>query len=243
MRHPQGGTSLQLLGTVPDAPRNARRGRIRRGRDGPRPGAAPWGLRAALGRGCGVQDTLWCLWDGTAWPERLRGEALSGSRRAHRDLDAMVELFELAARRAAWLRGIAGARTFAAEISGEEIPADTGRELELGDAGVRLVTAHRAKSLEWERVWVVGVQEGGWPAQTRGGPLLDPDRLDSWEPDTRTNRLLGTPAVLRRVLPGLDAAHRERLRRPRGRRGTPVAFSRRAGGGEGARAWAGPGAP
>lgn len=188
MRHPQGGTSLQLLGRCLTHP-----GML--DGDASEEAETVRGLARLLGacaqllvEGAEVQDALWCLWDGTAWPERLRGEALSGSRRAHRDLDAMVELFELAARRAQ-LRGIAGARTFAAEISGEEIPADTGRELELGDAGVRLVTAHRAKSLEWERVWVVGVQEGGWPAQTRGGPLLDPDRLDSWEPDTRTNRL------------------------------------------------------
>ncbi|HMR50159.1 MAG TPA: ATP-dependent DNA helicase [Arachnia sp.] len=187
-RYPDGGTSLQLLGRCLAQPG------LLDGDDSDeatsvRELARLLGACAELlSKGAEVQDALWCLWDGTAWPERLRAEALSGSRRAHRDLDAMVELFELAARRAQ-LRGAAGAFTFATEVSGEEIPADTGRELELGETGVSLVTAHRAKSLEWERVWVVGVQERSWPGRVRGGLLLDPDRLDAWEPDTRTNRL------------------------------------------------------
>src|SRR5699024_7424793 len=92
------------------------------------------------------------------------------------DLDAIVELFELASRRED-LAGPVGARTFIREVSGQEIPADTGRELELVGRGVRLLTAHRAASAQWRRVWVLGVQEGRWPQLNRRGLLLDPDRL------------------------------------------------------------------
>lgn len=127
-------------------------------------------------RGAEVQEVLWHLWSATGWPEQLRERALRGSRRADADLDAMVELFEQASR-ADELRGAAGARTFIAELSGQEIPADTGRELDIGGRGVRVVTAHRTRGLEWERVWVIGVQEGLWPRLTRAGLLVDPDRL------------------------------------------------------------------
>ncbi|MCC2592803.1 ATP-dependent helicase [Tessaracoccus sp. OS52] len=130
----------------------------------------------ALAKGRSVREALWQVWDATNWPRSLRQAALAGSRRANHDLDAIVELFELAARRED-LVGVAGARTFITEVSGQEIPADTGRELELVGRGVRLLTAHRAASDQWRRIWVVGVQEGRWPQLARRSLLLDPDRL------------------------------------------------------------------
>lgn len=131
---------------------------------------------ARLAGGAEVQEALWHLWDGTRWADRLREQALRGSRRANADLDAIVELFDLASRQED-LRGAAGAQTFLWEISGQEIPADTGRELAVAGQGVRVVTAHRTRGLGWERVWVVGLQEGLWPRLTRAGLLLDSDRL------------------------------------------------------------------
>ncbi len=125
-----------------------------------------------------VQEVVWAIWDGTSWPHHLRRAALAGSRRANHDLDSVVELFDLAARRED-LRGGAGALAFAAEIAGQDIPADTGRELDLVGRGVRLLTAHRAKGGQWRRVWVVGVTEGRWPQLTRRGVLLDPRRLST----------------------------------------------------------------
>ena len=131
-----------------------------------------------LEKGAPVQQAVWALWDGTAWPQHLRRAALAGSRRANHDLDSVVELFDLAARRED-LQGGAGALAFAAEIAGQDIPADTGRELDLVGRGVRLLTANRAKGGQWRRVWVVGVTEGRWPQLTRRGVLLDPRRLSA----------------------------------------------------------------
>ncbi len=72
------------------------------------------------------------------------------------------------------LRGVTG---FLAEVEGQQIPADTLRESELRGSAVRVLTAHRAKGLEWELVVVAGVQEGGWPDVRRRGSLLEADRL------------------------------------------------------------------
>ena len=45
-----------------------------------------------------AEQVLWELWDGTDWPRRLRSAAESGDVEAHRDLDALVALFDDAAR-------------------------------------------------------------------------------------------------------------------------------------------------
>jgi superfamily I DNA/RNA helicase/RecB family exonuclease len=126
-----------------------------------------------------AEEALWVLWEGSDWPERLRREAAFGGdtgRRANRDLDAVCALFEVAQRseEVAGLRGVTG---FLAEIEGQQIPADTLREAETRGTGVRVLTAHRAKGLEWDLVVVAGVQEGVWPDLRRRGSLLEPDRL------------------------------------------------------------------
>jgi superfamily I DNA/RNA helicase/RecB family exonuclease len=175
-RHRAEGTSAVLLGRCLGEPR------LLEDITGPEAEAAR-GLAALLGRagalldgGAEVQVALWELWDGTDWPTRLREQALRGMRRADADLDAMVELFEVAAR-ADDLRGASGAATLLSEVAAQEIPADTGRELSAEARGVRVVTAHRTRGLEWERAWLIGVQEGSWPRLVRSGLLLDAERI------------------------------------------------------------------
>src|SRR5690606_24041726 len=56
--------------------------------------------RAALAEGETVEQVLWVLWSGTSWPRRLRsatGQGGQAARLAHRDLDAICALFEVAA--------------------------------------------------------------------------------------------------------------------------------------------------
>ena len=137
---------------------------------------------------------LWQLWSGSSWPHRLREAALGGgeaARRAHRDLDAIVALFDVAARQDRYL-GERGIRWLLAEVTGQSIPADTVREANVRHRGVRLVTAHRAKGGQWPFVVVCGVQEGSWPTVGRRVRLIDPDQLD---PDALTDAGL---------LPGAD---------------------------------------
>ena len=101
-------------------------------------------------------------------------------RRANRDLDAICALFDIAARseEVSGLRGVTG---FLAEVEGQQIPADPLRESELRGSAVRVLTAHRAKGLEWALVVVAGVQEGRWPDVRRRGSLLEPDQLGRHE--------------------------------------------------------------
>ncbi len=136
-------------------------------------------VAGVVARGGSAQVALWQLWSGTSWPGQLEATALAGGEdaaRAHRDLDAVGALFDLAARESQMV-GQKGVQALVAEVAGQAIPADTHRESELRDRGVRLVTAHRAKGEQWPLVVVVGVQDGSWPNLTRRGSLLEPDRL------------------------------------------------------------------
>ncbi len=129
----------------------------------------------------GASDVLWSLWSGTEWPQRLRAASLAGGeagRRADRDLDAVIALFA-SANASEQPAGPGGVRGFLAEVAAQEIPADTTREAEVRGRGVRLLTAHRAKGLEWPLVVVAGVQEGLWPAPGAGAAILEPSELVS----------------------------------------------------------------
>ncbi len=132
-----------------------------------------------LGTDAPVEDVLWTVWDGTDWPRLLQRTAeagRSGSGAAHRDLDAVVELFGLAAR-AQERQQRRGVGAFLDEVDAQQIPADTLAERGVRGAAVRLLTAHRSKGLEWRLVVVAGVQEGSWPGVRRRGSLLATDLL------------------------------------------------------------------
>jgi superfamily I DNA/RNA helicase/RecB family exonuclease len=133
----------------------------------------------AIRAGHTAEEALWLLWSGTGWPDRLRTSAAAAGdvgRRANRDLDAVCALFAVAAR-SEELSGLRGVTGFLAEVEGQQIPADTLRESPVRGSGVRLLTAHRAKGLEWDLVVLAGVQEGVWPDVRRRGSLLEADRL------------------------------------------------------------------
>lgn len=137
--------------------------------------------RGLVADGAHAEEVLWSLWRGTPWPDDLRNAALNrgrldGADRANRDLDAVVALFEVA-RRSAEQPGRRGVAAFLAEVSEQQIPADTQREASVRGRGVRLMTAHRAKGREWDLVVVASVQEGLWPDLRTQGSLLEADRL------------------------------------------------------------------
>ncbi len=137
-------------------------------------------VAAGIRGGAGAHELLWTLWSASSWSAALEEEALAGdesSRRAHRDLDAVVALFDLAGR----MENLAGERGVEAlldAVANQEIPSDTTRESNVRDAGVTIVTAHGAKGREWPVVVVQGVQEGTWPARRVRSLLLDPRDLD-----------------------------------------------------------------
>ncbi|WP_406219896.1 ATP-dependent helicase [Streptomyces decoyicus] len=135
--------------------------------------------RELLAGGGTAEQALWELWDGTPWPQRLERAAHRGGaagRNADRDLDAVVALFETAAR-AEERTGGRGALNFLEELDAQDIAADTLTRRTVRPDAVRLMTAHRAKGLEWRIVVVAGVQEGLWPDLRRRGSLLEADRI------------------------------------------------------------------
>jgi RecB family exonuclease len=135
----------------------------------------------ALDDGATVEELLWLLWAGTDWPRRLRSGVESGgtaARLAHRDLDAVCALFEVAAR-AEEQRGHTSVESFLATLTAQQIPADTLAERGVRGDAVRLLTAHRSKGLEWRLVVVAQVQEGAWPDLRRRGSLLQADRISA----------------------------------------------------------------
>lgn len=135
--------------------------------------------RAELVSGSTPEELLWLLWSGTGWPERLRrGIDLGGAaaRRAHRDLDAVCALFEVAARTTE-KRHHLGVRAFLDALVEQEIPADTLADRGTRGAAVRLLTAHRSKGLEWRLVVVAHVQAEQWPDLRRRATLLGADRI------------------------------------------------------------------
>ncbi len=126
-----------------------------------------------------AEEVLWTLWDGTPWGRQLRSAVDRGgaaARLAHRDLDAICALFEVAARTEE-KQGHTSVAAFLAELSAQQIPADTLADRGVRGESVRLLTAHRSKGLEWRLVVVAGVQEGSWPNLQLRGSLLQADRV------------------------------------------------------------------
>jgi superfamily I DNA/RNA helicase/RecB family exonuclease len=137
--------------------------------------------RETLAGGQPPEEALWQLWAGTGWSRQLRAAVDHGgaaARTAHRDLDAICALFEMAAR-AEERSEHRGTSNFLAEVEAQHIPADTLADKGARGDAVRLLTAHRSKGLEWRLVVVAGVQEGLWPDARRRGSLLQADRLST----------------------------------------------------------------
>jgi RecB family exonuclease len=136
-------------------------------------------MRRAHAEGWSAHETLWAIWHGSAWADRLVDAAAgtgAGSDEANRALDAVVALFDLASRsRQRSPRG--DLATFLAEVSAQEIPAGPLFDQGVRGHGVRVMTAHRSKGLEWDVVVVAGVQADEWPDLRRRGSVLDADLL------------------------------------------------------------------
>ena len=135
--------------------------------------------RTAATPGATIEDVLWALWRATGLAERWAAESARGGPRgatADRDLDAVVALFETAARFVDRLPG-ARAEVFLDHVLGQELPGDSLAPTADRGAAVRILTAHAAKGLEWDVVVVAGVQEGLWPDLRLRGSVLGSERL------------------------------------------------------------------
>ncbi|GAA2506544.1 hypothetical protein GCM10010434_060010 [Winogradskya humida] len=147
---------------------------------------------AAAVPGATAEQVLWDVWRASGLSDRWYALSTRGApvepggeggrarqwraEAADRDLDAMVVLFDAAAR---FVDRLPGARTeiFLDHVLGQDLPADSiAPSADRGEA-VRLLTAHAAKGLEWDVVVLAGVQEGIWPDLRLRGSLLGSERL------------------------------------------------------------------
>jgi superfamily I DNA/RNA helicase/RecB family exonuclease len=140
------------------------------------------GLMALARRTAGegnAHDVLWAVWHESGLAPAWQAVSAAGGTRgaaADRDLDAVCALFDAAARFVVRLPP-GSASLFLDSMSGQEIAGDTlADHAPEGDA-VRILTAHRAKGLEWDVVVVAGVQEGIWPDLRMRSSLLGMDEL------------------------------------------------------------------
>ncbi len=132
--------------------------------------------------GAAVEQILWAAWSASDWSQRLakaaRGSGAS-ARSANRDLDSVLALFRAAAR-ADEMFGIARpVQNFLADLQAQSMNTTASGVQRSGSDrdSVALLTAHRAKGLQWQKVFIVGVQEEEWPDLRSRPSLLIPDRL------------------------------------------------------------------
>src|SRR6202035_4420387 len=128
-----------------------------------------------LDAGKSVEDVLWAVWRESGLAAQWEARAEQDSAADH-DLDAVLALFEAAARFTDALPP-GSARLFLDSLTGQEIAGDTLAEHAVREDCVRVLTAHRAKGLEWDVVVVAGVQEEVWPDLRLRGSLLGADEL------------------------------------------------------------------
>ena len=135
--------------------------------------------REVTERGGDAEAVLWTVWQESGLAERLLEQSVKGGARgaaADRDLDAVVAMFDMAARFTDRLPQ-AGPRLFLDDLASQEIPGDSLAEQSPDGEAVRILTAHRSKGLEWDVVIVAGVQEGVWPDLRMRGSLLGGEEL------------------------------------------------------------------
>ena len=119
-------------------------------------------------------EVLWALWEASGlektWVAQTRGVGPE-TEAAHRNLDAMIGLFEAASRFDEQMRG-AGAEQFLDFIDAQDLPMDTLAARGVRQDAVEILTPALAAGQSWRTVYVCGLQEGSWPNTTVRGSLL-----------------------------------------------------------------------
>lgn len=119
-------------------------------------------------------EVLWALWEASGlektWVAQTRGVGPETDA-AHRNLDAMIGLFEAASRFDEQMRG-AGAEQFLDFIDAQDLPMDTLAARGVRQDAVEILTPALAAGQSWRTVYVCGLQEGSWPNTTVRGSLL-----------------------------------------------------------------------
>jgi RecB family exonuclease len=133
----------------------------------------------AIRDGESAEEVLWRVWQTSGLGPRLRdasGRGGPGGAAADRALDAVLALFDAAARHADRLPG-AAVSSFVEYLADQQLPGDSLAPRAPEGEAVALLTAHAARGREWDVVAVPAVQEGSWPDLRLRGSLLGNERL------------------------------------------------------------------
>jgi superfamily I DNA/RNA helicase/RecB family exonuclease len=133
----------------------------------------------AVRDGESAEEVLWRVWRASGQGPRLRDASGRGGpvgAAADRDLDAVLALFDAAARYADRLPGAAVA-SFLEYLADQQLPGESLAPRAPQGEAVALLTAHASRGREWDVVAVPGVQEGSWPDLRLRGSLLGNERL------------------------------------------------------------------
>ena len=132
-----------------------------------------------------ADDLLWFIWDNAvtsdgqklsvAWRNQALRPGVRGAA-ADRDLDAMMQLFESAARYSERFP-LSGPAAFINEVAHEDIAGDVITAKGVRPDFVEILTVHSAKGRQWQVVAVAGLQEGTWPNLKQRSSLLGAERL------------------------------------------------------------------
>ena len=158
-------------------------------------------------------EVLWALWEASGlektWVAQTRN-AGPDSDAAHRNLDAMIGLFEAADRFDEQMRG-AGAEQFLDFIDAQDLPMDTLAARGVRQDAVEILTPALAAGQSWRTVYVCGLQEGTWPNTTvRGSLLATGDLVDLC--DARIRQRAQQQAGEEQVPPARIRSYPERVR-------------------------------
>jgi RecB family exonuclease len=129
--------------------------------------------------GVSAESVLWAMWAATGLGAEWQATALAGgagAARADRDLDAVVGLFDAAAKFVDRLPQ-AGPEEFLTHIASQDIPGDTLVARSPVGESVTVTTPQAAAGRQWHLVVVAGVQEGVWPDLRLRGSLLGSEHL------------------------------------------------------------------
>ena len=158
-------------------------------------------------------EVLWALWEASGlektWVTQSRSAGPDADA-AHRNLDAMIGLFEAADRFDEQMRG-AGAEQFLDFIDAQDLPMDTLAARGVRQDAVEILTPALAAGQSWRTVYVCGLQEGTWPNTTVRGSLLSTgDLVDLC--DARLRQRAQQQAGEEQVPPARIRSYPERVR-------------------------------
>ncbi len=114
------------------------------------------------------------------WSKTLQNNALRGGiegRKADKDLDSILALFDAASRDDERTLGTRGVINFLNDLGMQAFQAETLAQKPIEDDRVQIVTAHKSKGLEARFVIIPDVQADIWPSARLRNNLLEVERL------------------------------------------------------------------